>query len=733
MRRVFLLGLVVLLAGALFSQGTEQAFARTITGSAGTNTVTVSPTSDVIYEGQTVTYTVTGTALTGAGFLNVTGEATLGDDYTITQGGATIASLPHVISFSGNAVSFDITAVDDGVEEGGERFLVGVFETTNGEGFDIRFTIRDKPLVSNIDQSDGGTGGLQFDHGQAFTTGSNPEGYTLTSVDMQFSNLADSAVFSTGVTAKIHSQSGGTVGAVLGTLTNPSDQTFTTDTVLTFTAPPGGIDLEADTTYYFLLDVTGDITGKTSSDGMRNTASDDEDAAGESDWSIADRSIYRTSTDPTNTWSNFSESKKLRINGHPRQPTLIANIGQPDDTAGSANHDHAQAFTTGPSRSGYTLTGVDAQLTALSDSDTFENLVVTIRSDSSGLPGTVLDTLTNPPFGATSGDETFTFAASAGGIELAANTRYWVMFDMIAATTDSNLIRETGSDAEDAGGEDGFSIADDSRHREHTVQPGGWNPHTRSKKIDVQGVANANPVECVTANADGAYLVPGDWPLNPANSSPGDKFRLLFQTSTKEPRPTQTGIAHYNTFVQNAVKAGHEYIGDSCGDLFKVVGSTSAVDARDNAETTGTGVPIHWLGGEKLADDYADFYDGNWDSYDVRDESGGASTSGDTWTGSNSDGTKHSTNYLGAGTVEVGAAERFDSPLSSYGESAALQENPYYGISPLFVVGPPAVSISIEDGHTTIREGGTRTVVFTIDSPAPWVLRQMRAGRRLRL
>ena len=46
---------------------------------------------------------------------------------------------------------------------------------------------------------------------------------------------------------------------------------------------------------------------------------------------------------------------------------------------------------------------------------------------------------------------------------------------------------------------------------------------------------------------------------------------------------------------------------------YRVVGSTSSVDARTNTGTTGTGVPIYWLNGNKVADNYADFYDGNWD------------------------------------------------------------------------------------------------------------------------
>ena len=47
---------------------------------------------------------------------------------------------------------------------------------------------------------------------------------------------------------------------------------------------------------------------------------------------------------------------------------------------------------------------------------------------------------------------------------------------------------------------------------------------------------------------------------------------------------------------------------------FRVVGSTASVDARDNTSTTYTssdkGVPIYWVSGNKVADNYEDFYDG---------------------------------------------------------------------------------------------------------------------------
>ena len=106
----------------------------------------------------------------------------------------------------------------------------------------------------------------------------------------------------------------------------------------------------------------------------------------------------------------------------------------------------------------------------------------------------------------------------------------------------------------------------------------------------------------------GMGIVPSDWALLPAGLRAGDMFRLLFITNSGV-HATSADIAHYNTFVQNAVAAGHAAVrGYSAG--FRALASTAAVDARDNTATTGTGVPIYWLNGNKIADNYADLYDG---------------------------------------------------------------------------------------------------------------------------
>ena len=144
-------------------------------------------------------------------------------------------------------------------------------------------------------------------------------------------------------------------------------------------------------------------------------------------------------------------------------------------------------------------------------------------------------------------------------------------------------------------------------------------------------------VEC---SGGGPYEVPHNWALKPSGLSAGDSFRLLFVTSTTR-NARATDIATYNTFVQTRAKAGHSAITDSCGDQFKVVGSTSAVDARDNTSTTGTGQAIYWLNGAKVADNYNDFYDGSWDSIAGKTEAGTNYTGNNfIFTGSNQDGTK---------------------------------------------------------------------------------------------
>ena len=159
-------------------------------------------------------------------------------------------------------------------------------------------------LVSNLGQTNGSVGALgSFDQAQAFTTGDNNGGYTLTSVEIQTTATPNLD----RLTVSIRSDSSGSPDASLGTLTNPAS--LPSDGLAAFTASGAGIDLEKETTYFVLVDVTGGAGGN-----IQNTASDNEDANPATNWSIGDTSLYR-SHGSNGSWTSFADSKKIRING----------------------------------------------------------------------------------------------------------------------------------------------------------------------------------------------------------------------------------------------------------------------------------------------------------------------------------------------------------------------------------------------------------------------------------
>ena len=188
-------------------------------------------------------------------------------------------------------------------------------------------------------------------------------------------------------------------------------------------------------------------------------------------------------------------------------------------------------------------------------------------------------------------------------------------------------------------------------------------------------------------------VVPDDWPLKPSGLSAGDQFRLMFVTSTTRDA-SSTDIADYNSFVQGRAAAGHTSI-QSYSAQFRALGSTATVDARDNASTTGTGVPIYWLGGAKIADSYTDFYDGNWDSAmgDGRNESGGSASSVSVvFVGSEDNGTKDSNNFTLGSTADFVRVSNPRTPSQGLRNGGALAETSethrFYGLSPVFEVAP---------------------------------------------
>ena len=217
------------------------------------------------------------------------------------------------------------------------------------------------------------------------------------------------------------------------------------------------------------------------------------------------------------------------------------------------------------------------------------------------------------------------------------------------------------------------------------------------------GFAETRTSAATAAVAAAPTVVPAEWSLKPTGLTNGDKFRLLFLSSTKS-AGSSTDIATYNTFVQERAAAGHADIRTySAG--FRAVGCTSDVDARDNTRTTGTGVPIYWLNGAKAADNYADFYDGSWDD-EVNDKNESGTNGPDTsqsvnrpFTGCEHNGTEAldgsiSQGFGAAGGTKVGrpnSSSALHGPLSSNAVTGTANTRPLYGLSEVFQVAAAVV------------------------------------------
>ena len=181
-------------------------------------------------------------------------------------------------------------------------------------------------LISNTGQGNWDTGSLNTnDQAQAFTTGANAAGYTITGVDIQFAGYTGSASY----TVSIWTEVSGSPGSSVDSLTSPSS--LTASALNSYTT--SGIDLAASTTYFVHVD-----SSSNDNNFLQNTASNNEDSGGQSGWSIADGSVHRNK-DGTGTWLAYPRSKKILIKGSAKTntaPTVANAIPDQAATAGTA-------------------------------------------------------------------------------------------------------------------------------------------------------------------------------------------------------------------------------------------------------------------------------------------------------------------------------------------------------------------------------------------------------------
>ena len=173
-------------------------------------------------------------------------------------------------------------------------------------------------LVKNTGQADSGDFGLgvggNSKRAQAFTTGANPAGYTLSFIGFSFGGIASTSTAGADLAVTLNGvDSSGNPDAALCTLTDPA--TFSGSGVQTFdalTTDPCGT-LEANKTYFAVVQRVANTATSTMS--LDVTADDADDAGGADGWSIGDDS-YVVVTPGTAWVKNANFNHQLAVRGY---------------------------------------------------------------------------------------------------------------------------------------------------------------------------------------------------------------------------------------------------------------------------------------------------------------------------------------------------------------------------------------------------------------------------------
>ena len=729
--------------------------------------------------------------------------------------GATSKTFPLTADLAGKQITVRVGMTDD-------RGYYTLFQSS-AQIDPTEPVVPTEVLVRNTAQTRNATGS-DFDNqsptkmAQSFTTGTETDGYALTSIGVHFKNATPVSTASSRITATLYNDSSGEPGDELCTLVDPP--TFTSSGLQTFSVPTAGADrcanLADNTTYWIILENDSSTPNYVTTTNVHN-----EDAGSLTGWSIADqhhefsstfmdwvlstspilievrgenavpnvtatgvptisgtakegstltagtsgiadgnglgtlkyqwvRITGNTQTDidgataSTHTLTEEDLDRTIIVgvsfidqDGHPEGPLSSAPTGivtAPDllvkNTLADVNAiptqpsdpKIGQAFTTGSSLAGYQLHSLGFRLHAVADPASAGNdLEVTLNEvASSGEPGAALCTLEDPGTFVANSINRFTAPSGDDCRILSRNTTYFAVLHRVAFTGSNTIAVGTASSpAEDEGSAANWSIANTGYFGAGTT----WSASILNYRIEVTG-EEALEVE-----------VPQGWSLMPTGLVGGQKFRLLFITLTGY-SSANTDIEGYNTYVQSQANAANAHTDiKAYNSHFRVLGSTADVDARDNTRTNPNdyaSVPIYWMGGAKVADNYGDFYDGSWDSEEWTGPTGTSPSSTQVLmgTGSENNGTEAVqqgvSRAMGSTTaVRIGTVNGTGDPLSAISQTAGTNHR-YYALSNIFVVpnteatGQPAITGTprVNETLTADTSGitdpeGTGNAVFT--------------------
>ena len=179
--------------------------------------------------------------------------------------------------------------------------------------------VRAEVLVSNIGlgAESANIAAIDYDYAQAFTTGSNSQGYTLTSVEIGIETTETPTA-----SLSIHRSTSNAPGSVVGTLTSPGTLI---QGINTFTH--SGLSLAPNTTYFVVIGFQNVTATNTT---LEYTRSNSE--SGATGWSIGDNSHGR----PGDNWAEFRNSMQIRVSGRANSPIATITAGTSPVTEGTA-------------------------------------------------------------------------------------------------------------------------------------------------------------------------------------------------------------------------------------------------------------------------------------------------------------------------------------------------------------------------------------------------------------
>ena len=336
--------------------------------------------------------------------------------------------------------------------------------------------------------------------GQGFTTGSDPDGYSLESIGLRFRNISVLSTAGSELTVTLNQNINNNFpGDALCTLIDPP--TFTSDGVQTFTAPTSEEDLcptlAANTTYHAVVARENVNTGAIS---LNLTNSPNEDTGGADGFSIRDEGHYILS----GSWIPSSgEVQMIEVKGTSVVESIVSTHRTwVENRRGDAATDYentgdftiAQGFRTGGTAGVYEIHEISIDFDqGQPDPAAMRVRIVESSSlktvDDEAIPTTYWKGGNFPArrIGADAGTHTFTLSLTQviGTNILEANTNYFITIE--STSNDSStaaVVRMTESHNQTT--DDGWAV-DNHVYVKNKSDGSGWTRKTHQARIRIAG------------------------------------------------------------------------------------------------------------------------------------------------------------------------------------------------------------------------------------------------------